>query len=59
MEKLVETSRNSDNTTGISFGYLYHQNYYELISLDLPRQTNMTIIPQQISCTKKFPYSVG
>ena len=32
--------------------YLYYQNYYKLIDIDLSRQTN-TSIPQQINFTGK------
>ena len=39
-EKLVEMSRNNDNTTGNLLDYLYHQKYYKLIGIDLPRQAN-------------------
>ena len=46
-EKL-EMSRNDDYTIGNILDYLYHQNYYKLIGIDLSRQTNMTI-PQQIN----------
>ena len=47
-EKLVEMSRNNDYTTKNLLDYLYHQNYYKLIGIDLSRQTN-TSIPQQIN----------
>ena len=43
-------SRNDDYTTGNLLDYLYHQNYYKLIGIDLPRQTN-TSIPQEINFT--------
>ena len=33
--------------------YLYHQNYYELIGIDLSRLTNTTI-SQQINSTEKL-----
>ena len=42
-EKLVEMSSNNDQTTGNLVDYLYHQNYNELIGIDLSRQTNMSI----------------
>ena len=42
-EKLIEMSRNDDDTTGNVLDYLYHQNCYKLIGIDLSRQTNMTI----------------
>ena len=46
-------SRNDDYTTGSLLDYLYHQNYYKLIGIDLSRQTN-TNIPQQINFTGKL-----
>ena len=52
-EKLIEVSRNYDYTTGILLYYLYHQNYYKLIAVDLSRQTNMNI-PKQIDFTGKL-----
>ena len=36
-EKLVEMSRNDDYTTGKLLDYLYHQNYYKLICIDLSK----------------------
>ena len=33
--------------------YLYHQKYYDLIGIDLSRQTN-TSIPQQINFIRKL-----
>ena len=45
MEKFVEMSRNNDYTTGNLLDYLYHQNYYKLIGIDLSRQTNTSIPP--------------
>ena len=38
-KKLIELSKNDDYTTGNLFDYLYHQNYYKLIDIDLSRQT--------------------
>ena len=52
-EKLLEMSRNIDYTTANLLGYLYHQNYYKLIGIDLSRQTN-TSIPQQMNFTGKL-----
>ena len=52
-EKLIELSRNNDSTTGNLFDYLYHQNYYKLIAIDLPRQASASI-PQQINFTGKW-----
>ena len=46
-KKLVQISRNNDYTTGNLIDYLYHQNYYKLIT-DLSKQINTTI-PQQIN----------
>ena len=45
-EKLIEMSGNL-------LDYLYHQNYYKLIGIDLSRQTS-TNIPQQINFTGKL-----
>ena len=42
-EKLVEMSEREN-----LLDYLYHQNYYKLIGIDLLRQTNTTI-PQKIN----------
>ena len=50
-EKLVEMARNN-NTTGNLLDYLYHQNYYKVIGIDLSRQTNTSIL-QQINFTGK------
>ena len=47
-EKLIEMSRNDDYTKWNVLDYLYHQNYYKLIGIDLSRQGN-TSIPQQIN----------
>ena len=49
-EKHIEMSRNGDYTTGNLLDYLYHQNYYNRIGIDLVRQTN-TNIHQQINFT--------
>ena len=46
-------SRNNDYTIKNLLDYLYHQHYYKLIGIDLPRQTN-TSIPQQINFTGKL-----
>ena len=46
-------SRNNDYTIKNLLDYLYHQNYYTLIGIDFPRQTN-TSIPQQINFTGKL-----
>ena len=50
--KLVEMSENEEYTAESVLVYLYHQNYYERIGIDLSRQTN-TIILQQINFMKK------
>ena len=52
-EKLVEMSRNSYYTTGSLLDCLYHQKYFNLICIDLSRQTN-TSIPQEINFTGKL-----
>ena len=39
-EKNVEMSRNDDCMTGNLLDFLYHQNYYKLIGIDLSIQTN-------------------
>ena len=46
-------SKNNHYTTRNVLHYLYHQNYYKLIGIDLSRQTNPTI-PQQINFTVKL-----
>ena len=46
-------SRNDDYITGNLLGYLYHQNCYKIIVIDLSRQAN-TSIPQQINFTEKL-----
>ena len=40
-EKLIKRSRNDDYTTGNLLDYLYHQNYYKLIGIDLSRKTEL------------------
>ena len=50
-EKLVEMARNN-NTMGNLLDYLYHQNYYKVIGIDLSRQTNTSVL-QQINFTGK------
>ena len=42
-EKLVEMSTNDYHTSGNILEYSYNQNYYKIIGIDLPRQTNTTI----------------
>ena len=46
-------SRNDDYTTGSLLDFSYHQNYNELISIDLSRQTNMCI-PHQINFIRQL-----
>ena len=46
-------SKKPDYTTGNLLDYLYHQNCYKRIGIDLSRQTN-TSIPQQINFTRKL-----
>ena len=57
-EKLIEMSRNDDYTTGNLLDFLYHQKYYKLIDIVLPRQTD-TSIPQQINFTGKLEKDGG
>ena len=46
-------SRNDDYTARSLLDFSNHQNYYELIRIDLSRQTN-TSIPQQINFIGKL-----
>ena len=46
-------SRYNDYTTGNVLDYLYHQNYYKHIGIDLSRQANMSI-PQQVNFVGKL-----
>ena len=46
-------SRNDYHTTGNLFDRLYHQKCYEIIGIDLSRETN-TSIPQQINFVGKL-----
>ena len=52
-EELIKMPRNDNYTTGNLLDYLYHQNYYKLIDIDLSRQTN-TNISKEISFTGKL-----
>ena len=52
-ERLVEMSRNDEDTTGNLLDYLYDQKYYKLIGIDLSRQKNPRI-SQQINFTEKL-----
>ena len=51
-------SRSYDYTTRNLLDFSYHQNYYELIGVDLSRQTNKNI-PQQINFTRKLEEDDG
>ena len=46
-------SKRNYYTTGNLLEYLHHQNYYRLIGIDLPRQTN-TSIPQYVNFVWKL-----
>ena len=46
-------SRNDGYTTGYLLDYLYHQNHYKLIGIDLSTQTNTNIF-QQINFIEKL-----
>ena len=45
-EKLVKISRNDDYEIGHILDFLYHQNYYKLIGIDLSRQLSARILQQ-------------
>ena len=51
-------SSNDDHTTGNLLDYIYRQNYYKLIAIDLPRQAN-TNIPQEFNFTGKLEKDGG
>ena len=51
-------SRNNDYRTGNLLDYSYHQKYYQIIDIDLSRQTN-TSIPQQIKFIGKLEDDYG
>ena len=57
-EKLIEMSRNDDYAKGNLLDYLYHRKCYQLIGIDLSKQTN-TSIPQQISFLGKIEEDDG
>ena len=57
-EKLVEMLVNDNYTAGNLLDYLYNQNYYELIGIDLSRQTN-TSNPKQINFVRKLEEDDG
>ena len=46
-------SNNDDYVTGNLLDYLYHQNYYKFIGIELSKQTN-TSIAQQINFVGKL-----
>ena len=50
--------RNNDYTIGNLLAYLYHQNYYKLIGINLSRQPS-TGIPEQINFTEKLEENNG
>ena len=52
-EKHIKMSRNNDDTRRFLLDYLYHQNYYKRIGINLSRQAN-TSIPQQINFIAKL-----
>ena len=43
-EKPVQMSKNNSYTTGNLLDYLYHQNWYKIIGVDLSRQKNISIL---------------
>ena len=51
-------SRDDDYTTGNWLDYLYQQNYYELIGIDLSRKPN-TGIPKRINFVGKLEEDHG
>ena len=51
-------TRNNDSKTGNLLDYLYHQNYYKLLGINLSRQTN-TNIPQQMNFIVKLEEDDG
>ena len=57
-EKCVEMSINNNYTTGHLLEYLYHKKYYNLIGIDLSRQTNASI-PEQINFVGKLEEDDG
>ena len=52
-EKLVELLRTHDCTTGNVLDYLYHQNYYKLISIDLLSKKIQLFLNKLISLENK------
>ena len=56
--KIIEISRNGDYTAGNLIKYLYYQNFYKLIGIDLLTQKNMSI-PQEIHVTRNLEEDDG
>ena len=52
-ERLIDMVRNDDYTTGNLLDFLYHQNYYKRIGIDLSRRLNKNF-SQQINFTEKL-----
>ena len=57
-EKLNQMSRKDGYRTENLLDFLYHQNYYKLIGIDLSRQTNASL-SQQINFTEKLEEDDG
>ena len=57
-EKLIEMSKKGDYTTASLLDYLYYQNNYKFIGIDLSRQTNTTI-PQKTNFVEELEESNG
>ena len=55
---MSKCKKNNDYTTGNLLYYLYHQNYYKIIGIDLLRQTNRDI-HQQIDLLWKLEKDDG
>ena len=51
-------SKNNDYTTVSLLDYLYHQNYYKFINIDLSRQTNK-VSSEQINFVGKLKEDDG
>ena len=51
-------SRNNVYTAGNLLDFSYHQNYYNLIGIDLSRQINMST-PQQVNFVRKLEEGDG
>ena len=57
-EKLNQMSIKDGYRTENLLDFLYHQNYYKLIDIDLSRQTNASL-SQQINFTEKLEEDDG